>query len=123
MSYVNDVNLSISVITGHVNTKLYKCLSLHKEKTERCETNSLKSAFYYSQLINKSTHLTKKSSTCMDQILATSPNLTEEIVVELSVFENCHYNLIYGIIDFMVPLPARFFREVWNYKDTSVNHI
>ena len=78
---------------------------------------------WYSQLINKPTHATKESSSCIDLIFATSPNLIREIGVELSIFENCHYNLIYGIIDFKVPLPPPYLREVWDYKSANVNHI
>ena len=58
-----------------------------------------------------------------DLIFATSPNLIRETGVELSIFEKCHHNLTYGIIDFKVPLPPPYLREVWDYKNANVNHI
>ena len=51
----------------------------------------------YSQLINKLIHITKKSSTYIDLIFATNPNLITETGVELSIFEKSHYNLVYDI--------------------------
>ena len=39
----------------------------------------------------------------IDLIFATSPNLFRETRVELSIFEKCHHNVIYGIIDYKVP--------------------
>ena len=64
----------------------------------------------YSQLINKPTHTTKESFSCNDLIFATSPHLIRGTGVELSIFEKCHHNLIYGIIDFNVPLPPPYSR-------------
>ena len=120
---VNDVNTLISVITGDFNAKWSRWWRLDKDNAEGWEINSLTSACGYSQLINKPTHVTKESSSCIDLIFTTSPNLIRETGVELSIFENCHHNLIYGIIDFKVPLLPPYLREVWDYKNANVNHI
>ena len=77
----------------------------------------------YCQSINKPTHEGKESSLCTDLIFAISPNLIRETGVELSIFQKCHHNLIYGIIDFKVSLPPPYLREVWDYKNANVNHI
>ena len=74
-------------------------------------------------MINKSTHVTEESSSCIDLIFATSPNLIKETGVELSIFEKCHHNPIYDIIDFKVPLLPPYLREVWDYKNATVNQI
>ena len=123
MSNVNDVNATLSVITGDFNAKSSRWWNLDKDNAEGREIKSLTSACGYSQLINRPTQVTKESSSCIDLILATSPNLIRETGVELSIFEKCHHNLIYSIIDFKVPLPPRYLREVWDYKNANVNHI
>ena len=114
MSNANDVNATLSVITGDFNAKSCKWWSLDKGNAEGREIN---------QLINKPIHITKESSSCIDLIFVTSPNLIRETGVELSIFEKCHHNLIYDIIDFKVLLPPSYLREVWNYKNANVNHI
>ena len=123
LSSVNDVNATLSVITGDFNTKSSRWWSLDKDNAEGRKINSLTSACGYSQLINKPTHVTKESSSCIDLIFATSPNLIRETEVELSIFEKCHHNLIYSIIDFKAPFPPPYLREVWDYKNANVNHI
>ena len=80
-----------------------KWWSLDKDNAEGREIKSITSVCGYNQLINKPIHVTKESSSCIDLIFATYPNLIRETGVELSIFEKCHHNLIYGIIGFRVP--------------------
>ena len=37
----------------------------------------------------------------------------------MSLFEKCHHNIVYGKIDFKIPIPLRYMREVWDYKNAS----
>ena len=67
----------------------------------------------YSKLVNLSI-ITKESSTCIDLVFATSPNLIRETGVELSISEKCDHNLIYGIID----LRSLFCHLIWDRFET-----
>ena len=96
LTNVNDVNATLSVITSDFNAKSSRCWSLDKDNVEVREINSLTSAFGHGQLINKPTHVTKESFSCIDLIFAISPNLIRETGVALSIFEKSHHNLIYG---------------------------
>ena len=120
---VNDANATLSVISSDFNAKLSKCWNLDKENAEGQETKSLTPACRYSKLINKPTHVTKESSTCIDLIFATSPNFIRKTGAELSIFEKCHQNLIYGVADFKVLLPPPYLTEIWNYKNANVKHM
>ena len=55
LSNVNDVNATVSVITGDFNGKQSRWLTLDKDNAEGREINYLTSACSYSQLINKPT--------------------------------------------------------------------
>ena len=123
MPNVNDADATLSVITGDFNAESSRWWRLGKDNAEGREINPLTSACGYSQLINKPTHVTKESSSCIYLIFAASPNLIRETGVELSIFEKCHHNLIYRIIAFKVPLPPPYLIEVWDNKNTNVNHI
>ena len=123
LSNINDVNATRSVITGDFNTRSSRWWNLDKDNAEGRKTNSLTSACGYSQLINKPTHITKESSSCIDLIFATSPNLIRKTRIELSIFEKRHHKLIHSITDFKVPLSPSFLIEVWDYENTNVNHI
>ena len=61
--------------------------------------NSLTSVCGYGQLINKPTHVTKESSSCIDLIFATSPIVIRETGVELLIFFFCSGMLINTVPD------------------------
>ena len=62
LSNVNAVNATLSEITSAFNANSSRWWSLDKDNAEGREINCLTSACGYSQLINKSTHVTKECS-------------------------------------------------------------
>ena len=122
-SNVNAVNVTLSVIIGDFNAKLPRWWSLDKDNAEGRKINSSTSTCGFSHLINKPTHVTKESSSCIDLIFTTSANLIRETGVKLSAFEKCHHNLIHGVIDFKVPPPPPYLIEVGDFKNANVSHI
>ena len=43
--------------------------------------------------------------------------------VEQSLYETCHHNIIYRTLNFNVPLPPPYFREIWDYKNANIKCI
>ena len=123
MSNVNDLNIPLSVTTGDFNERSSKWGSLDKENAEGWEINSLRSACGYSQIINQPTDIAKESSSSIDLVFTTSPNLISKTGADLSLFDKWHHSLIYGIIDFKVPLSPPYIREVWDYKNANSSYI
>ena len=41
----------------------------------------------------------------------------------MSLFEKSHYNIVYGQIDFKIPIPPTYIKEVWDYKNASTECI
>ena len=41
----------------------------------------------------------------------------------MSLFEKCHHNIVYGKIDFKIPILPPYMREVWDYKNASAESI
>ena len=64
LSNVNDVNATLSVITGDFNAESSRWWSLNKDNAKGREINSLTFACGYSQLINKPTHITEEYIKC-----------------------------------------------------------
>ena len=123
MSNLNNLNIPLSVKTGDFNGRSSIWWSLDKDNPEGRKINSLSSVCGYSQIINQATRITKESSICIDLIFTISSNLISNTAVELSLFQKCHHSLIYGVIDFKVPLPPPYMREVWDYKDANSSYI
>ena len=96
MSNINDLNPAFSAITGDFNARLPQWWALDKEYNEDHEISFLTSSAGYSQLIDQPTHITKESSSCIDLIFTSNPSFISASGVELSLYEKCHHNLIFG---------------------------
>ena len=42
---------------------------------------------------------------------------------DLSIFEKCHHDIIFGKINFRIPLPSCNVREVWDHRKTNVERM
>ena len=49
---------------------------------------------------------------CIDLIFCLNLNVISKHGVDVSVFEKCHHDIVYGEINILVPLPPIYVREV-----------
>ena len=75
------------------------------------------------QVINEPTHFLENSSSCIDLIIASQPNLIAESEVHPSLHQNCHHQVIYAKFNFKVHYPPPYEREVWHYKEADADLI
>ena len=76
----------------------------------------------YNQTINKTTHFTDVSSSCIDLIFASNTTYLNT-GIEQSICDKCHHNIIYGKFNFDIPLPPRYCRKLWDYKKANTKAI
>ena len=117
MSNINDLSPACSIITGDFNARSTKWWKLDKGNIEGRQINTITRAAGYSQLINQPTLRTL----CL--IFTSNPYLINSSGVEMSLFEKCHHNIVYGKIDFKIPIPPPYMTEVWDYKNASAERI
>ena len=60
---------------------------------------------------------------CIDLIFCTNQSVISNHGVDVSIFDKCHHNIIYGKINILVPLPPTYVREVWDYQKASIENI
>ena len=65
-----------------------------------------------SQLINKSTHYVTDSSSCIDLIFTSNMNLVTDFGVDPTLYKSCRHHLIFGKINFSIPLSSPFYRDI-----------
>ena len=75
------------------------------------------------QVIKEPTHILHNSSSCIDLIFASQPNLTIESRVNPSLDPNCHHQLIYAIFYLQIYYPPQYYREVWHYNNANTELI
>ena len=69
------------------------------------------------QVIKEPTHILDTSSSCIDLIFTSQPNLIIEAVVHSSLHSNCHHQIIFAKFNLEAVYPPPYVREVWHYKD------
>ena len=70
-------------------------------------------------MINKPRHFINESSSCIDLIFSSNTSFLKICESELSIYEKCHHNIIYGTLNFDIPLPSTCYRDVWDYKHAN----
>ena len=107
---INDLNPASSIVIGDFNARNSKWRSSDKETFEGRAIHSLTTSAGYIQLTDQHTHVINNSSSCIDLAFASNLNVIYNSGFELSLFDKCHHNLIFGELNFMVPLPPTYKR-------------
>ena len=80
---------------------------------------AITSLFALKQLIQKATHILSNSSSCIDLVFTSQPNLVMESGVYSSLHENCHHQLVYAKFNLKVRYPPPYEREIWHYQHAN----
>ena len=97
------------------------CLIIIEKKAifEGMATKNISSQHGLYQVINEPTHILENSSSCIDLIFTSQPNLITKSVVHPSLHANCHHQVIYAKFNLTAHYPHPYEREVWHYKEAD----
>ena len=98
-------------------------MSSGKETFEGCAIHFLTTSARYIQLIDQTVHVINNSSACIELVFASNLNIIFFSGVELFLFDKGHHNLIFGELNFMIPLPPTYKTQMWDYKKTNIDSI
>ena len=85
--------------------------------------DTITSQFGLQQLINEPTHLTANSSSCIDLIFTSQPNLAVESGVHSSLHPNCHHQIVFAKINLKNCYPPPYERDIWHYEKANADLI
>ena len=85
--------------------------------------DAITSQFGLKQLIQEPTHILNDSSSCIDLIFTSQPNLIMGLRVHYTLHQNCHHQLIYAKVNLKVFSPSPYEREIWYYQHANVDLI
>ena len=105
MDHIHNELPICSVIPGDLNARCSKWCNKDISNSVGHEIDTLTSSAEYKQIINKPTHIVNNSSSCTDLIFCNNLNLFSNYGVDLSLFEKCHHNIIFGKINIRILLP------------------
>ena len=117
LTNINNNQPACSILMGDFNAKYSKWCSSDENDIAGLEIDNITTTAGYSQLINKPTHFINGTSSCIDLIFSSNVSFIRNYGIEQSIYEKCHHNITYGTLDFNVPLPPPYYREIWDFKN------
>ena len=107
-----DKNPYMMVVLGDFNAKSNSWYANDNTNIEVSKIDILISSFGFNQIIKEPTHILNNSSSCMDLIFTSQPNLVRESGFHSSLHANYHHQMInvkfnFNII-FHLPLKERY---------------
>ena len=108
---------------GDFNAKLSQCYKNDKATTEGSKIANLTSQYGLKQIINQPTHILNNSSSCIDLLFTSQPNLVMESGVHLSLHSNCHHHIIYARFNLNIYYPPPYESKIWHYKKANIDLI
>ena len=113
----------VTTIISDFNPKSCNWYSHDKTNFEDSIIESITSQFGLYQLINEPAHLLKNSSSCIDLIFTSQPNIVVESGVHPSFHPNYHHQVLFAKFDLKSYNPPPYLRKVWHYKEANADLI
>ena len=89
---------------------------------EETKIDCLASEYDLKQVINEPTNLLENSSSYIDLIFTSQPNLVDA-GVHPSLHANCHHQIVYAKFSLKIHYPLPYEREVWHFQKADINLI
>ena len=68
-------------------------------------------------------HIVNNSSSCIDLIFNSQPNLLIEFGVHPSLDPSCHHQIVFGKFNLDIVFPPLYEREIWHYQKANTDLI
>ena len=116
-------NPFLIVAIGDFNAKTTNWYKNDTTSYEGLKIDAITSQFGLQQLINEPTHLTGNSSSCIDSIFTSQPNLVMESGVHSSLHPNCHHQIVFAKFNLKIFYQLPYEREIWHYNKANTDLI
>ena len=85
------------------------------------EIENLLSSLSLSQLISEPTNFEpNKKPSCIDLVITDQPNLVLDSGTRASLDSFCHHQITYCKVNFIIPPPPPFARNIWHYHMANI---
>ena len=98
-------NPFLTVLIGDLNAKSKNCYSHYKSSQEGNEIENLTAQFGLQQIIKEPTHISNTSSSCIDLIFTSQPNLVTDSGIHSSLHPNCHHQRVFAKLNLRTVYP------------------
>ena len=91
--------------------------------TEGALLDSLRTPFNMKQMITEPTHILENTSSYIDVIFTTQPNIIVDSGIHSSLHPKCHHQIICSKLNLKIEYPPPYTREIWDYNKTETELI
>ena len=112
-------NPFLILLIGDLNAKSKNWCCPDKSSHEGNAIENVTAQFGLQQIINEPTHISNISSSCIDLIFTSQPNLITDSGVHSSLHPNCHHQIVFAKLNLHIVYPPPYLREIWHYRETN----
>ena len=123
LSSMCSKNPDLITILGDFNAKSSNWWTGDNTSYEGLRIDSLTSFYGLEQLISEPTHIVNNSSSCIDLIFTSQPNIITHSGVSSSLHNNCHHQLTFAKFNLEIEYPPPYERVVWDYNKANTELI
>ena len=109
----------MTIVLGDFNAKTNNWCKADITSLEGSKTDPIANSYGLNQLIQEPTHILNSSSSCIDLIFTSQPNLVMEYGIHSSLHSNCHYQIVFTKFNLSIFYPLPNERTVWNYESKN----
>ena len=113
----------MTVILGDFNAKSYNWCKADITSLEGSKIDTITSSYALNELIQEPTHIPNSSSSCIDVIFISQPNLVVESGIHSSLHPNCHHQIVFVKFNLSIFYPPPYERTVWYYEKANTELI
>ena len=113
-------NTFLTVVLGDFNAMSNLWFKGDKTTHEGSKIDGITSSFGLQQIINEPTHIIGDSSSCIDLIFTSQPNLVMESGAHSSLHPIFHHQITNAKFNLKIYYPPPYEREMWHYKKANV---
>ena len=119
LSGINNQQPTCSILVGDFNAKLSKWCASDKDSKTGQDTDIFTATLGDTQMIGQPTHIMNDKSSCIELIFTTNSKMLSNVGVAQTIFNKGYYNTVYGSLNLNISLPAPYYMDVWDYKNTD----
>ena len=113
---IHENNPFMTVVLGDFNAKSSNWCKADVTSLEGSKIDTITSSYGLNQLIQEPTHILNSSSSCIDLIFTSQPNLVMESGIHSSLHSNCHHQIVFAKFNLSIFYPPPYERTVWYYE-------
>ena len=120
---IHENNPFMTIVLGDFNAKSNNWCKSDITSLEGPKIDTIANSYGLNQLIQEPTHILNSSSSCIDLIFTSQPNLVMESGIHSSLHSNCHHQIVFAKFNLSIFYPPPYERTVWYYERANTELI